>query len=359
MAHKPGDSISQSRRSYLKSAAGTATAGTLLAGCLGDDDGVSEIIMGSYEGSWQEAMIEAAVEPFEEETGVSVDYVLGDNRERVNRLVAQSDDPPVDVTQLDGPALQQGLEEDIWMEQDSDLVSYRDNIPDDLNPDHWTIQIFTASVLQYNTDTFDSAPDSFGVYLDPEYEGRVGLYTEDPTYDLMAFSLYQTDGQDPLDIDAAFDMYEEVVAEMDPIFMESSDEYGSRWANDELDIGRYWQARAVAWRDEGSPVGYTIPENGVMMQEWGNAIPKNTSEERVEVIGEFLDYCLEESAAVTIADAMNYPSPRTDVEYPEEMEEDLITGDDLEDIQAPDWETIGRERDDWTNRMRDIIDEHT
>lgn len=356
------DNGEHTRRSYLKSATGSVAATSFLAGCLadfmGDDEGVDEIIMGSYAGSWQETMIEAVVEPFEEETGISVDYVLGDNRERINQMVVQEDDPPVDIAQLDGPALSQGRTEDLWLPQDEEMVPHRENIPDELNPDEWTLQIFTASGLQYNTETFDSPPESFGVYLDPEYQGRVGLYTEDPAYDLMAFSLYQTDGETAEDMDAAFEMYEEVVAEMDPVFMESSDEYGSRWHNGELDLGRYWQARAVTWRDEGAPVEFVVPEEGAMMQEWGNAIPQNIPEEKIEAVSQFINFSLEEDAAVTIAEQMNYPGPRTDVEYPEEMQDDLITGDDIEELRAPDWEFIGENRDQWTERMYDIIDAH-
>lgn len=72
------------RREYLKRAGALGTLG--LAGCVsnigGGGGGTDQIIVGIWGGSWQDLMIEAVVNPYEEETGTTVEYVVGDNTDR-------------------------------------------------------------------------------------------------------------------------------------------------------------------------------------------------------------------------------------------------------------------------------------
>lgn len=348
------------RREFLSRAgafgAAASTAG--LAGCIGGGDGPDELIVGTWGGSWQELQHQAVTEPFEEDTGIAVDYVIGNDTDRFNSLIAQRDDPPSDVSQQDGSGLVRGENEDLWHELDEDLVPTYADVPDQFKSDSWVMQIFAASALQYNTDTFDDEPDSWGVYLDSDYHGRVGLYTQDPTHDLLAFALHQTDGEDPTAIDEAFEMYEEIVAEMDPVFISSSDEYGQRWVNEELDVARYWSARAATWRDDGAPISFAIPDAGAMTTNFGNAILANAPEERIEAAGEYIDYTLHEDAARLVAEQMYYTNPLDDINYPDEVVDDLIQTEDLENLVIPPFDFIAENRSDWRQRMQEIIDDH-
>lgn len=347
------------RREFLSRAgafgAAASTAG--LAGCMGGD-GADELIVGTWGGSWQELQHEAVTEPFEEATGVEVDYVIGNDTDRFNSLIAQRDDPPSDVTQQDGSGLVRGENEDLWHELNEDLVPTYADVPDQFKSNSWVMQIFAASALQYNTDTFDDEPDSWGVYLNADYHGRVGLFTQDPTHDLLAFALHQTDGEDPTAIDEAFEMYEEIVAEMDPVFISSSDEYGQRWVNGELDVARYWSARAASWRDDGAPISFAIPDAGAMTTNFGNAILANAPEERIEAAGEYIDYSLHEDAARLVAKQMYYTNPLPGINYPDEVVDDLIQSEDLDNLEIPPFDFIAENRSDWRQRMQEIIDDH-
>lgn len=346
------------RREYLRRAGGIGAAGAAgLAGCMGGGggDSVDTLVLGTWGGSWQETMIEAVSDSYQDDTGIAMDYVIGDNTDRFNRLVAQRDDPPVDVSQQDGGGLVRGENEDLWLELTEDIVPRIADVPSQFKSDYWTLQIFAASALLYNTDTIDSAPKSWDAYLNAEYEGRVGLYTEDPTHDLLAFALHQTDGEDPTAMDQAFDMYEEIVAEMDPVFITSSDEYGNRWQNGELDIARYWSARAASWGEDG-PVGFSIPSAGAFTTNFGNAIPANTPEKKIDAAGDFINYTLQQDGAQVIAEQMYYTNPVPDIEYPEGVQDKLIQEDDLENLQVPPFDFIAENRSSWQQRVQEIID---
>ena len=349
------------RREYLKRAGAVGAAGAAgLSGCLGGGggDSVSSITVGLWGGSWQELMNEAVIEPYQDETGVTVEPVVGDNTDRFNKLIAQRQNPPVDVSQQDGGGLVRGANEDLWMSLDEEIVPRIADVPSQFKADSWVLQIFAASALLYNTEKLDSPPESWEAYLNPEYAGRVGLFTQDPTHDLLAFALHKTDGQDPTAMDKAFEMYEEVVQEMDPVYITSSDEYGTRWKNGELDISRYWSARAAQWSQNGAPVGFAIPNAGAFTTNFGNAIPNNISEEKVDAAGKFINYTLKDSAAKKVAKQMYYTNPIPDIQYPEEIQDQLISQEDLGSLQVPPFDFIAENRNSWQQRVQQIINEN-
>lgn len=348
------------RREYLKRAGAAGAAGAAgLSGCLGGGGGsVGSITVGIWGGSWQELMNSAVIEPYQDETGVSVEQVVGDNTDRFNKLIAQRQNPPVDVSQQDGGGLVRGANEDLWMSLDEEMVPRLSEVPDQFKADSWVLQIFAASALLYNTDKMDSAPNSWEAYLNPEYAGRIGLFTQDPTHDLLAFALHQTDGEDPTAMDQAFEMYEEVVQEMDPVYITSSDEYGNRWKNGELDISRYWSARAAQWAQDDAPVGFSIPDAGAFTTNFGNAIPKNIAEEKVDAAGEFINYTLKEGAAKEVAKQMYYTNPIPVIDYPESVQDNLIQQEDLESLQVPPFDFIAENRNSWQQRVQQIINEN-
>jgi len=352
------------RREYLKRAGAFSAAvgaATSLAGCTGggSDEKPSTLRLGTWGGTWQELMIDAVVSQYEEDNDITIEYSLGDNTDRMSQIIAQSDDPPVDVSQQDGAGLVRGASEDIWMDLDSDLVPMYEDIPDNFKSEDWVLQIFAASALLYNTEQISEGPASWDAYLNSDYQGQVGLFTEDPTHDVLAFSLAQTDGESFKDEDAAFEMYEEVVSEMDPVYITSSEEYGQMFEQEEVILGRYWSARSAQWNSEGTPVTSVIPESGAMTTNFGNGIPKNIPENRVEWAGEFINDTLQNNAAQVIAENMFYTNPNPDAEYPDDVESKLVQSEDLENLNVPDFEWIAERRSDWRERANSIIDEYS
>lgn len=353
------------RREYLKRAGafGAAAGATGFAGCLGGGEASgkpSTLRLGTWGGTWQELMIDAVVTPYEDEEDITIEYALGDNTDRMNKIVAQSDDPPVDVSQQDGAGLVRGETEDIWMELDADLVPMYESIPENFKSETWILQIFAASALIYNHDQISEEPTSWeDAYLNSDHAGSVGLFTEDPTHDVLAFSLAATGGESFKDEDAAFEMYEEVVSEMDPVYITSSEEYGKMFKQGEVNVGRYWSARSAQWNSEGAPLTSVIPESGAMTTNFGNAIPQNIPENRVEWAGKFIDYTLQNNAAQVVAENMFYTNPNPEAEYPDDVEEKLVQSEDLENLNVPDFEWIAERRSDWRERANSIINEYS
>ncbi|MDY6817558.1 MAG: extracellular solute-binding protein [Halobacteriales archaeon] len=353
------------RREYLKRAGafGAAAASAGLAGCAGGIGGggggkPSKLTLGTWGGTWQDLMIKAVVEPYKKETDISIDYVLGDNTQRLNKIIAQKDNPPVDISQQDGAGLVRGANSGVWHELTTDLVPTLKDIPTNFKADTWVMQIFAASGLLYNPNKVES-PSSWDIYLDTKYKGKVGLFSEDPTHDIMAFSLAQTNGESFKAVDKAFKMYEQVVKTMDPQYITSSEQYGKLFAQGDIVLGRYWSARAAQWQTEGKPVRSAIPKAGAMSTNFGNAIPKNIPENKLEWAGKFIDYTLRKQAARTIASNMYYTNPNPTVNYPDVKPSKLVSSKDLQNLKVPDFEWIAKNRSKWRERANNIINKYS
>lgn len=360
----PDSSYQIDRRTLLKQTGAVGSAAAL-AGCLGGGGGGGKpnaLTFGVWGGTWQDLCQEAALTPFTDETGVKIDFVLGGETERYNKLVAQKENPPTDFTQLPLEYLERGQNQGLWHSLDSDLIPVYGDVPDKVKGDGWIAHHFTASALAYNTDTFDSPPSDMGIYLNEDYKGRVALAEptqRSPAFDLMAFSLYKTNGETYKDIEAGFEMYERVVKNMNPKFAGATEQYGKWFANDVIDIARIWAARSASWREDGTAISYVIPPNGAMMYSAGHAIPKNIPENKLEWAGKAVQAFYEPDASKQFASTMYYPTVNPLVDYPEKVQKRVPLMEDMDKLQLPDYSWLGKNREKWTNRAIDLIQQHS
>lgn len=345
------------RREYVKTigaSVGVATA----AGCLGSSSGNSITLnMGTWGGSWEKNVRETVIEPFTEETGIEVNSVAGGGGDRFSQIVAQQDgSPPVDVSLHAGSKLVQGSNSDLWLSLESDLVPTLSDIPDMFKGEDWVARVYTAGALLYNTEEVSSAPSSWEALFDSEYQGDISLDTEFPNHDLMTLSLLNTGGESYQEIDSAFELYSELIEDQDPNYVSTTDEFGNLLANESILIGRYWAARAAFWNNEdGTPVTATVPEEGAMTTMFGPGIPKNISDEKREAAGQLVEQMLSTESGRAFAEQVYYTSPNPNVEYPNNVREQIITPEDLDRLETPDYSWLTENQGEWRERANEIV----
>lgn len=347
------------RRNYMGKIGATGAAAAI-AGCISGQSGgkPNQLTFGVWGGTWQDLCIKAAIDPFRNETDIKVNYNIGAETERFNKIIAQQENPPVDATQLPLEHLQRGANEGLWHELDSDLVPVYGDVPDKLKGDGWLAHHFTASSLAYNTNTFDEPPQDMSVYLDTEYKGRVALgepTQRSPAFDLMAFSLYKTNGKTYKDIEAAFQMYEEILETMNPKFAGATEQYGKWFANDVIDIARIWAARSASWNEDGTAINYVLPPNGAMLYSAGHALPKNVPENKVEWAGKLVQHFYTPDASKEFATTMYYPTVNPVVNYPDKVKKRVPLMSDVDKLVVPDYDWLGKNREKWTERANQLI----
>ena len=163
-----------------------AALGAGLAGCADDpseaagavsssadtvpDRGTLTVYSGRHYG------IEVAFEQFEEETGINVEFLTGNDVELRERIAAEGDETAADVyLTVDAGNLWAAAEEGVFQPLESIVLD--EAIPADVRDaeNRWFGLALRMRTIVYNTELIDRAdvPTTYAALAEPEWEGRV------------------------------------------------------------------------------------------------------------------------------------------------------------------------------------------
>jgi len=174
---------------------------TLLSGCgflgIGGEEPGDIQVYSARHYDLEDAFVE-----FEEETGLSVDFIYGDDTELLERLKAEGDETPADLfVTVDAGNLWNAADQGELAPIDSDAL--RGSIPEAYrdSQDRWFGLALRARTVAYNPDNVDPAEldtdDTYAGLTDPKWRGRLCMRdsTEAYTQSLVA-SLIDLHGRD-------------------------------------------------------------------------------------------------------------------------------------------------------------------
>lgn len=179
----------------------TALALVTAVGCGDDgdgDEGASGDVLHVYSGRHYD--VERAFELFQEQTGVEVEFLTGNDAELRERIAAEGEDTEADVyLTVDAGNLASAAEEGLFQPLDSQAL--RDVIPENYRDaeDRWFGLAIRARTIIYNTDalTEAEAPTTYEELADPEWEGRVCLRNAaNPYQQSLVASMIAVHGED-------------------------------------------------------------------------------------------------------------------------------------------------------------------
>ena len=146
--------------------------------------------------------LEDAFVEFEEETGLQVDFIFGDDAELLERLKSEGDESPADMfVTVDAGNLWNAAEQGVLRPVDSQVL--RDSIPAEYRDpnNEWFGLALRARTVVYNPDNVDPAEldteDTYAGLTDPKWKGRLCMRdsTEAYTQSLVA-SLIDLHGEE-------------------------------------------------------------------------------------------------------------------------------------------------------------------
>lgn len=227
------------------------------------------------------------------------------------------------------------------------LVEYApegtESIPADLaDPDDfWHVSVPFYVYLMYNTDRVseEDAPTSWEDLADPRWQGMIGL--SDPSVSGSALALTYALAQEH-----GWDWWERV-AENNPRISPSTVSLLTGASSGEFSIVPTVDSLVLQALEDGSPVSFVIPEEGVVVTETVAALTTNAQDPELAML--FLDYLFSEDAAMRLAE-VGYFTARTDIERPFGLPAIEET-----DILAIDWEAFDAAREDTKERFRQIM----
>jgi iron(III) transport system substrate-binding protein len=186
------------RRSVLVLAA-TLAATTGLVACGGGGGDSDTPVLHVYSGRHYD--VEKAFEQFQEETGIKVEFLTGNDAELRERIAAEGDETEADVyLTVDAGNLASAAEDGIFQPMtDADELrevipaNYRD--PDDL----WFGLAIRARTIIYNTDLLEESevPTTYEELADPAWKGKVCLRNANNPYNQsLVASMIAIDGRE-------------------------------------------------------------------------------------------------------------------------------------------------------------------
>lgn len=187
-------------------AAAVAVALLVTAGCAESDGGSAGSDGGSDGGkvlhvySGRHYDVEKAFEQFEEETGIKVEFLTGNDAELRERIAFEGEDTEADVyLTVDAGNLASAAEDGLFQPFPSETLQavipeqYRD--ADDL----WYALALRARTIIYNTDALDEdeVPTTYEELADPKWEGRVCMRNAAAQYQQsLVASMIAQDGEE-------------------------------------------------------------------------------------------------------------------------------------------------------------------
>jgi iron(III) transport system substrate-binding protein len=282
-----------------------AVLGALALGaCSGDDGPTLQVYSGRHYG------VELAFEQFEEETGVNVEFLTGNDGELRERIVAEGDETEADVyLTVDAGNLAAAAAEGVFQPLRSDVLNAA--IPAELSdPDGlWYGLAVRTRTIVYTSDESRlpaaEVPQTYAELADPKWQGRLCLRRSVDAYQQsLVASLIAHDGYP-----ATLELVEGWVAnaEIVPNDVELLDTIAAGGC----DVGianHYYLARKYA-EDADFPVAHTWADQsgrGVHVNVSGGGITQHA--DQPELAQQFLEWLATDGQNVFVGDNFEYPA---------------------------------------------------
>lgn len=358
-----GERAQSSRRQFI-TAASAAGLG-LTAGCLGggQSDSATKPINAesvppkNYEQTvnvwnWYYSWRDWVVAEFQEETEISVnkgDYTsgsefyaklksgnhkidnVGSTVNWTNRAMKNGYLSPLPVDKMESwQQMPEYVKESTrkWKGQDGDIYA----IPQ-------AVSIYPT--LTYNTDTFGSAPESWDVLWNDEYEGQIFMW-DAPVLSGQIAAMYT--GQDPFEPDD-FDDIKEALIQQKPLlktYWSSYNQARGMFVNEDVVVGPLLDGQTwLAKFQDGASIDMTVPKEGSFFNVDDIIIPKGAPHPMASLY--FVDFAMQPENAKQLLLTMGYLPPIKQENimdiYSQELESGKVTKEQLEFYQWPqEWE---------------------
>ena len=168
------------RHRFAKMLTAALAVAVIAAGCSSGGD---EEVVRIYSGRHYD--LEEAFTQFSEETGISVEFLTGNDAELRERIAAEGEDTQADVYMtVDAGNLAIATEQDLFLSIDSAVLD--EAVPEHLrDPDgNWFGLTERVRTIVYNPDALapDEVPTTYEELADPEWDGRVCLRNSSNVY---------------------------------------------------------------------------------------------------------------------------------------------------------------------------------
>ncbi len=343
----------------------TSGIGVGIAGCLGGNGDVDELIHLGFGGTLQDGREEVA-EAWTEESGIEVVHESAAEAEEYMTMIEQNPETYDVVTSNDEffhRAGDEGLLQPVDLDQVPNFVENTfddtqdpDALPMAFNDDgeqHMLLRETVTTGFAYNPEIAEEEHTSWEALLREEYDGHVSLLNR-PHYRYTNAALaLGIDFYEALEDEDQMQEIEELLVEQNEQtfnYFEAADTMMQQLRNEEAHISEAWCGRILGLQEEGyDHIEYVIPDEGLVAGIDATGIPANADEDNLEHIHDYLNFQYREESLETFPQYTYYPTPMANPS--EEISSLPGWADDLVDFAITDYDALDPHHEDIIERF--------
>ncbi|HHU33353.1 MAG: ABC transporter substrate-binding protein [Zhaonellaceae bacterium] len=312
------------------------------------------LVVGIWGGPQEDLVREYVIKPFEEETGATVELVLGGSSDRFARLYAEKDNPTMDIVYLGMGQTIQAAKDGLILPPNPDGVPEYNNLYEQAKAaGAYGVSIMAIGIM-YNTETVDTAPTSWKDLWKPEYKGKVAPFvfpgTQGTGFLVMAARVH---GGDESNIDPGFEALKQLKPY--PAILSGIDETNLAFQQGDVWFTPQIHGYVYEYKDQGGKVDFVMPEEGAPLAMNSAAIVKGSK--NVDLAEIFINYHLSQAAQEAYARELFYAPTNKTVVLDDELAAKMPYGEEqVSKLTVLDDETISANQADWAERWnREIL----
>jgi len=312
------------------------------------------LVVGIWGGPQEQLVREYVVKPFEAETGAKVELVLGDTTSRWARLVAEKDNPTMDVFYINlAQAITASRDGLITKPNPEKVPNYNNLYPQAKQPGAYGVAFLSIGIM-VNTEYVNTMPVSWKDLWKPEYKGKVAPFVF-PGSQGEAFLVMtaRSFGGGEKNINPGF----EAISRLKPFPMILS---GVDETNLAFKQGDVWFAPQIhglveTYRAQGGKVKFVVPVEGAPLAMNSASIAVNSK--NVDLAEIFINYHLGQECQEAYAKQLYYAPTNKKVVLSPELANAMPYGEEqVSKLLILDNETLNLERAGWADRWnREIL----
>lgn len=317
-------SLKPSRRSFLKLAASTAVAPAVIPATSWAQR--KTLVFYNFDGVIGRAFTEQVIPRFEQKFGA-----------RVETITMQGSVPPmpkikamVEAGRPDADVIPMQLTDYVFARRNNlvipigrnEIAEYKNLYPQFIT-DHGPGLLTWSYGLAYNTRHIKEAPTSWRDLWNPAHKGKVAINDAIIEHALQMVNLTFTGKTMPVN-DATFARLTELRPNLLTLYATGA-QAEQLMRREEIWMAAVWNSRAAAVQDEGVPIRFIAPKEGVFVRYNPFCIPRGARDP--DLAKEWINFVCEKESQGLLAEKGYSGSPNKDVVYSDHIKSRLIVTD--------------------------------
>lgn len=322
------------------------------------DTSTDTVTIGVYSGAWRSQIDEAALQAFQDETGINVEIVEGADAEWVTKVkAANGKNVPYDILVLMPDSIDElndaGLLQTISKEDVPNSADLYPSLTEQFQNENGELYAAPFSIgqlgIMYRADLVDTVPTSWEDLWNEEYAGHVAISPLTYTAGLQFFSgLLNTRSEEEVFTQLA-DLKDNVSALPDsPGSIQTLIERGDAW------VVPFWDGRVFALQEQGLDVEFVYPSDGAVCAASSWVILKDAP--NLENAYKLLDHILSPESCSKFSELSYYGTANKNTVYKDEFLEKVETGEDFyQSLIWVDYDLVDEKLDSWIEQWQKAL----